>query len=132
MAEDQICETDRAERWNELEYSLTNGSLVSHDSGGGRYEHTGFLCQADHSKPCNPDAITHRYNRMCARLGIDTNWSSDRLRGRCLGDRRAVAQPAARLERLQRVVVGVRPPRADLPVAPGSAEGPSPSSDQNS
>jgi hypothetical protein len=46
LAEDQICETDRAERWNELEYSLTNGSLVSHDSGGGHYEHTGFGCQA--------------------------------------------------------------------------------------
>ena len=42
---------------------------------GGRADPLAFIFsyQADHSKPCNPDAITHRYSRMCARLGIDSH-----------------------------------------------------------
>jgi integrase len=37
-----------------------------------------FSYQPDHSKPCNPDAITHRYSRMCARLGIDSHLHAGR------------------------------------------------------
>ena len=32
-----------------------------------------FSYKADHSQPCHPDGVTHRYGRMCARLGIDTH-----------------------------------------------------------
>jgi hypothetical protein len=46
LVEDEICETDRAERWNELEYSQDTDGLVAHDSGGGNFAHTGFACRA--------------------------------------------------------------------------------------
>jgi integrase len=29
-----------------------------------------FSYEADNSKPCNPDGVTHRYARMCKSLGI--------------------------------------------------------------
>jgi integrase len=32
-----------------------------------------FSYEADHSRPCNPDAVGHRYVKMCAGLGIDTH-----------------------------------------------------------
>ncbi|MGW0231936.1 tyrosine-type recombinase/integrase [Actinopolymorpha singaporensis] len=32
-----------------------------------------FSYEADHSRPCNPDAISHRYVAMCAALGIDSH-----------------------------------------------------------
>ncbi|MGH3488532.1 MAG: tyrosine-type recombinase/integrase [Actinopolymorphaceae bacterium] len=32
-----------------------------------------FSYEADHSRPCSPDALTHRYRRMCTGLGIDTH-----------------------------------------------------------
>ena len=31
------------------------------------------LYEADHSRPCNPDGVTHRYARMCAAIGIDSH-----------------------------------------------------------
>jgi integrase len=30
-----------------------------------------FSYEPDHSRPCNPDGISHRYARMCRSLGID-------------------------------------------------------------
>jgi integrase len=32
-----------------------------------------FSYEADHSRPCNPDGISHRYARMCADLGIKSH-----------------------------------------------------------
>ena len=32
-----------------------------------------FSYEADHSKPCNPDGISHRYAKMCADLGIKSH-----------------------------------------------------------
>jgi integrase len=32
-----------------------------------------FSYQPDHARPCNPDAVSHRYVRMCAALGIDSH-----------------------------------------------------------
>jgi len=32
-----------------------------------------FSYEADHSRACNPDGITHRYARMCAGLGIESH-----------------------------------------------------------
>lgn len=32
-----------------------------------------FSYSADHSKPVNPDGVTHRYSRMAAELGIDSH-----------------------------------------------------------
>jgi integrase len=32
-----------------------------------------FSYEADHSRPCNPDSVGHRYVKMCAGLGIDTH-----------------------------------------------------------
>jgi integrase len=32
-----------------------------------------FSYEADHSRPCNPDAVGHRYVKMCSGLGIDTH-----------------------------------------------------------
>jgi integrase len=32
-----------------------------------------FSYDADHSRPCDPDGITHRYARMCRSLGIDSH-----------------------------------------------------------
>lgn len=32
-----------------------------------------FSYEADHSKPCNPDGVSHRYARMCADLGIKSH-----------------------------------------------------------
>ena len=32
-----------------------------------------FSYEADHSRPCNPDGISHKYARLCARLGIDSH-----------------------------------------------------------
>lgn len=32
-----------------------------------------FSYEPDHSRPCNPDGVSHRYVRMCARLGIDSH-----------------------------------------------------------
>jgi integrase len=29
-----------------------------------------FSYEPEHSKPCNPDGVTHRYGRMCKSLGI--------------------------------------------------------------
>jgi integrase len=35
-----------------------------------------FSYAADNSRPCNPDGITHRFGRMCKRLGIDCHLHS--------------------------------------------------------
>jgi integrase len=32
-----------------------------------------FSYDPDHSRPCNPDGVSHRYARMCARLGIESH-----------------------------------------------------------
>jgi integrase len=32
-----------------------------------------FSYEADHSRPCNPDGVSHRYAEMCARLGIKSH-----------------------------------------------------------
>ncbi|MGQ0843375.1 MAG: site-specific integrase [Sporichthyaceae bacterium] len=32
-----------------------------------------FSYEPDHSRPCNPDAISHRYVKMCTGLGIDSH-----------------------------------------------------------
>jgi len=32
-----------------------------------------FSYEVDHSRPCNPDGISHRYVAMCAKLGIDSH-----------------------------------------------------------
>lgn len=32
-----------------------------------------FSYEPDHSRPCDPDGITHRYTRMCRSLGIDSH-----------------------------------------------------------
>jgi integrase len=32
-----------------------------------------FSYEPDHSRPCNPDGVSHRYVRMCAGLGIDSH-----------------------------------------------------------
>lgn len=32
-----------------------------------------FSYEADHSRPCHPDGISHKYDRMCSRLGITTH-----------------------------------------------------------
>jgi integrase len=32
-----------------------------------------FSYEADHSRPCNPDGVSHRYVAMCAGLGIDSH-----------------------------------------------------------
>lgn len=32
-----------------------------------------FSCEPDHSRPCNPDGISHRYARMCADLAITSH-----------------------------------------------------------
>jgi integrase len=32
-----------------------------------------FSYEADHSRPCNPDGVTHRYGAMCTTLGIDSH-----------------------------------------------------------
>jgi integrase len=32
-----------------------------------------FSYETDHSRPCNPDGISHRYVAMCAELGIDSH-----------------------------------------------------------
>ncbi|WP_202866367.1 tyrosine-type recombinase/integrase [Kribbella turkmenica] len=32
-----------------------------------------FSYEADHSRPCNPDGISHRYAKMCAELGIKSH-----------------------------------------------------------
>ena len=32
-----------------------------------------FSYQPDHSRPCNPSGVTHRYARMVAKLGIRTH-----------------------------------------------------------
>ncbi|MGH3462553.1 MAG: tyrosine-type recombinase/integrase [Kribbellaceae bacterium] len=32
-----------------------------------------FSYQPDHGQPCHPDGVTHRYGRMCRRIGIDTH-----------------------------------------------------------
>ncbi len=32
-----------------------------------------FSYEPDHSRPCNPDAISHRYVRMCKGIGIDSH-----------------------------------------------------------
>lgn len=32
-----------------------------------------FSYEADHSRPCSPDAISHRYGRMCSGLGVESH-----------------------------------------------------------
>lgn len=42
---------------------------------GLKFDDTGFVFsyEPDHSRPCNPDGISHRYARMCAELGITSH-----------------------------------------------------------
>jgi integrase len=52
--------TKGRERFDQLGVSFKESALV-------------FSYEADHSKPCNPDGVSHRYARMCADLGIKSH-----------------------------------------------------------